>query len=170
MQILDDGTVSDAHGKKVSFENTVIVMTTNAGSETSSAISGFSTAPEIQNHERTQKALSAFLRPEFLNRVDAVITFRHLSREHFVSIASIQMEKLKNALKERALILDVTDAALSLIAEKSYSEKYGARNMRRFIQKEIEDALAAQMIERYENPPTRAVVDVKDGQLDVRCE
>ncbi len=169
LQILDDGTVSDAHGKKVSFENTVIVMTTNAGSDVSSMISGFSTAPEVKSHERTLKALSAFLRPEFLNRVDAVITFRHLSREDFVSIASIQMKKLAEALAERGLVLKVSDEALRLIAENSFSEKYGARNMRRYIQKEIEDVLALRMIERYENPPTHAAVDAKEGKLTVHC-
>jgi len=167
LQILDDGTVSDAHGKKVSFENAVIVMTTNAGSETSSAISGFSASPEEQSSERTQRALSAFLRPEFLNRVDAVITFRHLSREDFAAIAKIQMKKLADALSERGLTLSVADEALKLIAENSYSEKYGARNMRRFIQKEIEDALAKEMIERYSNPPTHASVTVKDGKIAV---
>ena len=169
LQILDDGTVSDAHGKKVSFENTVIVMTTNAGSDVSSMISGFSNAPQLQSHERTLKALSAFLRPEFLNRVDAVITFRHLSLENFVSIAAIQMKKLARALAERGLVLKVTDEALRLIAESSFSEKYGARNMRRYIQREIEDVLALCMIERYDNPPTHASVDAKDGKLTVHC-
>ena len=169
LQILDDGMISDAHGKKVSFENTVIVMTTNAGSDASSAISGFSLSPEVQSAERTQRALSAFLRPEFLNRVDAVITFNRLTREHFASIAKIQLDKLKNALKERSLALTVTDEALLLIAEKSFSEKYGARNMRRFIQREIEDVLAQKMIERYNDPPTSAIVAVQDGKLTVSC-
>ena len=169
LQILDDGTVSDAHGKKVSFENAVIVMTTNAGSETSSAISGFSASPEEQSSERTQRALSAFLRPEFLNRVDAVITFRHLSREDFVSIAKIQIKKLADALLERGLALSVSDEALRVIAESSYSEKYGARNMRRFIQKEIEDALAKEMIERYSDPPTHASVTAKDGKIAIHA-
>jgi len=169
LQILDDGMVTDAHGKKVNFENTVIVMTTNAGSETSSAISGFSTSREVQNDERTNRALSSFLRPEFLNRVDAVITFRHLSRTDFVSIASIQIEKLKKALSERGLSLTVSEKALELIAEKSYSEKYGARNMRRFIQKEIEDKLAQEMIEHYDAPLTSAAVDAADDAIVLHC-
>ncbi len=169
LQILDDGTVTDAHGKKVNFENTVIIMTTNAGSETSSAISGFAASAEVQSAERTQRALSAFLRPEFLNRVDAVITFRHLTRENFVAIASIQMKKLADAVAERGVRLTVSDEALALIAEKSYSEKYGARNMRRYIQKEIEDRLAEIMIERYGDPITQAAVTVKNGEIALLC-
>ncbi len=169
LQILDDGAVTDAHGKKVNFENTVIVMTTNAGSETSSAISGFAASVEVQSTERTQRALSAFLRPEFLNRVDAVITFRHLTRENFVSIASIQMKKLADAVAERGVKLTVSDEALALIADRSYSEKYGARNMRRYIQREIEDRLAGVMIERYGDPVTRAAVTVKNGEIELLC-
>ena len=144
-------------------------MTTNAGSETSSAISGFSTSKEEQSADRTQRALSAFLRPEFLNRVDAVITFRRLDRENFVSIAAIQIEQLKKALAERGVTLRVTDAALHLIAENSYSEKYGARNMRRYIQKEIEDRLAQTIIERYESPVTQAIVNVAEGNIVIDC-
>ena len=169
LQILDDGTVTDAHGKKVNFENTVIVMTTNAGSETASAISGFGASAEVRGAERTERALSAFLRPEFLNRVDAVITFRHLTRENFVSIAAIQMKKLADAVAERGVTLTVSDEALALIAEKSYSEKYGARNMRRYIQREIEDRLAELMIERYDDPITHATVAVKDGNIEILC-
>ncbi len=169
LQILDDGTVTDAHGKKINFENTVIVMTTNAGSETSSAISGFAASKEQQSEERTQKALSAFLRPEFLNRVDSIITFRHLSREDFVSIASIQMKKLADAVAERGVSLTVTQEALALIAEKSYSEKYGARNMRRYIQKEVEDRLAELMIAHYSEPLSHASVTAKDGKIEILC-
>ncbi len=169
LQILDDGTVTDAHGKKINFENTVIIMTTNAGSETSSAISGFAASKEQQSEERTQRALSAFLRPEFLNRIDAVITFRHLSRKDFVSIASIQMKKLIQAVAERGVTLSVSEEALALIAEKSYSEKYGARNMRRYIQREVEDRLAELMIEHYETPITQAKIQVKDGKIDILC-
>lgn len=169
LQILDDGTVTDAHGKKVNFENTVIIMTTNAGSEKASAISGFSTDPEVQTADKTQRALAAFLRPEFLNRVDAVITFRHLSKEDFVAIAEIQMKKLKAALEERELHLTYTEEVLRLIAEKSYSEKYGARNMRRYIQTEIEDPLAEALIASEEERLTQVGVTVEDGKLAVRC-
>ncbi|MBQ8907971.1 MAG: ATP-dependent Clp protease ATP-binding subunit [Clostridia bacterium] len=167
LQILDEGMITDAHGKKVNFENTVIVMTTNAGSETSSAISGFSTKKEELTEEKTMRALSSFLRPEFLNRVDGVITFRHLDKDDFVAIADIQLKKLQAALAERGIALKVTDHALRLIAENSYSEKYGARNMRRYIQTEIEDKLAQIIISHYDEKPTQASVTVKDGSLCV---
>ena len=167
LQILDDGMVTDAHGKRVNFENTVIVMTTNAGSETSSAISGFSTDPQVDSKAKTERALSGFLRPEFLNRVDAVITFRRLDREDFIRIADIQMKKMKDALAEQGITLSYTKEALRVIAESSYSEKYGARNMRRYIQKEIEDVLAEKIIESRASSVTVAQVSVKNGKLSV---
>ncbi len=169
LQILDDGTVTDAHGKKVNFENTVIVMTTNAGSESASAISGFSTSPEADAAKKTERALSAFLRPEFLNRVDAVITFRHLTRENFVKIAEIQLQKMSDALAERRITLKYTPAVLEKIAEESYSEKYGARNMRRYIQREIEDPLAEMMIANHKLTVGGVALSVKGGKITVAC-
>ena len=169
LQILDDGTVTDAHGKKVNFENTVIVMTTNAGSESASAISGFSVRPDEGAKDKTERALSQFLRPEFLNRVDAVITFRHLSREDFVKIAEIQLGKMKTALAERGITLSYTPEVLGVVAQASYSEKYGARNMRRYIQKEIEDPLAEQMIEHHKDTVTEVSLFVQDGALAIVC-
>ncbi|MBE6655375.1 MAG: ATP-dependent Clp protease ATP-binding subunit [Ruminococcaceae bacterium] len=169
LQILDDGTVTDAHGKKVNFENTVIVMTTNAGSESASSISGFSTNPEADAVKKTEKALSSFLRPEFLNRVDAVITFRHLSEDNFVKIAEIQLEKMKDALAERGISLKYTSAVLEMIAKESYSEKYGARNMRRYIQREIEDPLAEAMISNHQVAVTQVALSVKGGKIVVSC-
>ena len=169
LQILDDGTVTDAHGKKVNFENTVIVMTTNAGSDNASAISGFSTDAKADASQKTERALSAFLRPEFLNRVDAVITFRHLSKEDFLSIAAIQMGKMKDALKERGVTLTWQDEVLALVAENSYSEKYGARNMRRYIQREIEDPLAEEMIRHHQNFITQVALRVEDGKIVTVC-
>ena len=121
-----------------------------------------------KNKEKTEKALASFLRPEFLNRVDAVITFRRLSREDFATIADIQMKKMKKALAEQGISLSYTKDALALIAERSYSEKYGARNMRRYIQKEIEDVLAERIIESG-SAVTVAKVAVKNGQLSVIC-
>ena len=169
LQILDDGRLTDAHGKTVNFENTVIVMTTNAGSERSTASIGFSDSPDGQNEDATMKALQGFLRPEFINRVDEVITFRSLDREDFTRIARIMLDELATALAEKSLTFRYTDAAAAHIAAESFSAKYGARNMRRYIQKEIEDVLALCIIERYENPPTHAVVDAKDGKLTVCC-
>ena len=169
LQILDDGTVTDAHGKKVNFENTVIVMTTNAGSESASAVSGFSVSPSADAAKKTERALSAFLRPEFLNRVDAVITFRHLTRENFIKIADIQLQKMRDALAERGIFLEYTSDVLQKIAEESYSEKYGARNMRRYIQREIEDPLAETMIANHQISVERVSLSVADEKITVTC-
>ena len=166
LQILDDGRITDARGKTVSFENTVIVMTTNAGSMGSSTLTGFTDNPDLLSSEKTERALSQFLRPEFLNRVDEVVTFRALSKEDFGGIAGIMMSDLKKVMAEKEIELDYTDDALALIAEKSYSAKFGARNMRRFIETEVEDRLASEII-RTKGELRRAVVGVKDGELNI---
>ena len=169
LQILDDGRITDARGKTVNFENTVIVMTTNAGSDHSAATAGFSASEQTAAEDKTQKALSAFLRPEFLNRVDEIITFRQLDRNDFVRIASIMLGELSAALAEKHITLTVTDAAKEQIADKSYSRTYGARNMRRYIQKEVEDRLASELISGYEQHYTQAIVDADADGIRVRC-
>ena len=169
LQILDDGRITDARGKTVNFENTVIVMTTNAGSDHSAATAGFSASEQTAAEDKTQKALSSFLRPEFLNRVDEIITFRQLDRNDFVRIASIMLGELSAALAEKHITLTVTDAAKEQIADKSYSRTYGARNMRRYIQKEVEDKLAAELISGYEQHYTQAIVDADADGIRVRC-
>ena len=169
LQILDDGRITDARGKTVNFENTVIVMTTNAGSDHSAATAGFSASEQTAAEDKTQKALSAFLRPEFLNRVDEIITFRQLDRNDFVRIVSIMLGELSAALAEKHITLTVTDAAKEQIADKSYSRTYGARNMRRYIQKEVEDRLAAELISGYEQHYTQAIVDADADGIRVRC-
>jgi len=147
LQVLDDGEISDAQGRKVNFENTIIIMTTNAGSDTSSAIFGFNSTPEKNEESRTEKALSSFLRPEFINRIDEIITFRHLNHDDFYRIADLLFSKLSEYMKEQKNVtLDCTPEVLSWIAEKSYSEKFGARNMRRFLEKNVEDKLAEAII------------------------
>ena len=145
-------------------------MTTNAGSERSSAISGFAESSEQMGKERTERALSSFLRPEFLNRVDEIITFRALSREDFVAIARLQVGELADVLASRGVHLTCTDAAYRVIAESSYSEKYGTRNMHRYLERNVEDVLAEKMIARYEEKITEASVSVdENGKLDVQC-
>ncbi len=163
LQILDDGEITDAHGKKVDFTNTVIVMTTNAGSSFSSNPAGFTDTADKLAADRTTRALSEFLRPEFLNRVDEIVTFRPLSKEDFVGIARIMTGDLSKALTERGITLNVTDAALAVIAEESYSTKYGARNMRRYIERNIEDVLATRIINARENRILEADVDAAEG-------
>ncbi len=168
LQILDDGHITDAHGRLVNFENTVIVMTTNAGSEKSSTISGFSDKNDTSlNKEKTERALAGFLRPEFLNRVDEIITFGHLTPEDFAAIADIQLSDLGRALEEKGIRFTYTKEASAEVARASYSEKYGARNMRRYIQKEIEDPLAEKMIEGYHTGISGVHLSVKDGTLSI---
>ena len=169
LQILDDGRLTDAHGKTVNFENTVIVMTTNAGSERQTGAIGFGGSEEDRVEDATMKALQGFLRPEFINRVDEVVTFRSLDKEDFTHIARIMLDELVEALAEKSLTLRYTDAAAALIAEKSYSAKYGARNMRRYIQRHVEDAIAEAVIADYTHNLTQILVNVKDGEVRVTC-
>ena len=169
LQILDDGRITDAHGKTVNFENTVIVMTTNAGSENASAVVGFSGNSQASLESKTEKALSRFLRPEFINRVDEIITFRSLDKDDFAKIARIMLGELASALSEKNITFDYTSAAAVHIAEKSFSEKYGARNMRRYIQKNVEDRLAEQIISDYGHSITHAKLSVSGGELVVVC-
>ena len=166
LQILDDGRITDAHGKEVSFENTVIVMTTNAGSTNFTSPVGFAESQESSSKEKTMKALSEFLRPEFINRVDEVITFRSLTPENFKSIADIMLGDLKALLLEKGIKLVWSDSARDLVADKSYSVKYGARNMRRFIQTEIEDKIAEQIISLRGNV-TAVSADAENDEIKV---
>ncbi len=169
LQILDDGRITDARGKTVNFENTIIVMTTNAGSDHSAALAGFASDNEKMDAQKTEKALSGFLRPEFINRVDEIITFRSLSEEDFVCIASIMLEELRLALEEKKITLRVSDAAKQFIARKSYSKKFGARNMRRFIQREVEDRLAERIIADYQRTVTAVSLDSDGEQILITC-
>ncbi len=169
LQVLDDGRITDAHGKEVNFENTLIVMTTNAGSDASSSVSGFAESAEVRAKERTEKALLSFLRPEFLNRVDEVITFNALTKDDFGKIARLMLDQLAAALVEKKITLTYTDAAADFIAEKSYSVKYGARNMRRYMQTEVEDALAEKIIASYDHRVTAARVDADGEKLIIDC-
>ena len=149
LQILDDGRITDAQGRTVNFENTVIVMTTNAGSTDTSSAAGFGGTRNEADAAKTEKALSSFLRPEFLNRVDEVIVFNRLTRENFTGIAKIMLNELADALSEKGIKFAYTDSAADFIAEKSFDEKYGARNMRRYIQREVEDIIADRLISEY---------------------
>ena len=169
LQILDDGRITDAHGKTVNFENAVIVMTTNAGSDKRSGVVGFASDSSKSESERTERALAEFLRPEFINRVDEVITFRSLDKNDFCKIAEIMLGQLKDVLMEKGIDLSYTDEATRLIAERSFSEKYGARNMHRFIQKNVEDKLAEKLIADYTRSYSKALISVSKGEIAVNC-
>ena len=168
LQILDDGRVTDAQGRTVDFANTILVMTTNAGSSVgASAPAGFGESPNAAAAEKTARALADFLRPEFLNRVDEIITFRALDREDFSRIAELQLGDCAAALAEKQIRLTWTPEAAAFIAEHSFSARYGARNMRRYIQTEVEDRIASELI-RLHGRMTAAEVSVADGALTVR--
>ena len=162
LQILDDGEITDSHGRKVNFENTIIVMTSNAGSEGRVGGLGFGRTEGDKVQETTMKALREFLRPEFINRVDAVITFNRLTEEHFQSIARIMLGELVDSLKEKGINFIYDDALVSFLTKKSFSRTYGARNLRRTIQKELEDPMATKIIDSYEHPVSQVKATVED--------
>ena len=168
LQILDDGQITDAHGRKVNFENTVIVMTSNAGSDSKSAGAvGFGGSADDQGRERTMKALRDFLRPEFLNRVDEIVCFNHLTKENFSGIARIMLDELKTSLSEKGFAFRYDDALVDYLVDKSYSLTYGARNLRRLIQKELEDPMASRIIDNFEHPITQISATARDGVVQL---
>ena len=168
LQILDDGQITDAHGRRVNFENTVIVMTSNAGSDSKSAGAvGFGGSADQQGKERTMKALQDFLRPEFLNRVDEIVCFNHLTKENFSGIARIMLDELKTSLSEKGFTFRYDDALVDYLVEKSYSMTYGARNLRRQIQKELEDPMASRIIDNFEHPITQISATAQDGAVQL---
>ena len=163
LQILDDGRITDAQGRTVNFENTVIVMTTNAGSQNGSGVLGFGESAQAQNESKTMAALSEFLRPEFINRVDEIITFRSLDRDDFKGIATIMLDELKDALESKGYKMAYDNAAAACVAEKSFSERFGARNMRRYIQTDIEDVIAEKIIASKKKTELISVTGNTDG-------
>ncbi|MBR0312481.1 MAG: ATP-dependent Clp protease ATP-binding subunit, partial [Oscillospiraceae bacterium] len=165
LQILDDGEITDAHGRKVNFENTVIVMTSNAGSDRKGGTLGFGMTMNEQNKERAMKALNEFLRPEFINRIDEIICFNRLDEANFTDIARIMLEELRASLEDKSLHFTYDDEVVDYLVKKSFSQTYGARNLRRTIQKELEDVMAAKIIDSYENPVTQLRAVMEDDKL-----
>ena len=152
LQVLDDGRITDAQGRTVNFENTIIVMTSNAGSEGRVGGLGFGRTEQDMVKDKTVKALQEFLRPEFINRVDEIITFNHLTEENFAGIADIMLAELKQSLETRGLILTWDADVQQLLVKKAFSVTYGARNLRRTIQKELEDPISEKIIDSFEVP------------------
>ena len=168
LQILDDGHITDAQGRNVNFENTVIVMTSNAGSDarTSAGSVGFGRTADQQGRERAMKALESFLRPEFINRVDEIVYFNKLTEDNFKAIAAIMLRELQDALKEKGITFTWDDALLDYLVKKSYSMTYGARNLRRQIQKDLEDDIATKLIYSYPHP-IQSITASADGEHPV---
>ena len=152
LQVLDDGRITDAQGRVVNFENTIIVMTSNAGSDGRVGGLGFGRTENDMVKEKTMKALREFLRPEFLNRVDEIITFNQLSQENFFGIADIMLGALHDSLSSRGPTLTWEDSVRELLVRKAYSTVYGARNLRRCIQRELEDPVSEAIIDSFEHP------------------
>ena len=152
LQVLDDGRITDAQGRVVNFENAIIVMTSNAGSEGRVGGLGFGRTENDQTREKTMKALKDFLRPEFINRVDEIITFNHLTEENFMGIADIMLGELKQSLANRGLALTWDEAIRRHLVKLAYSVTYGARNLRRTIQRELEDPISEKIVDSFENP------------------
>ena len=170
LQILDDGRVTDSHGKEVKFDNCVIVMTTNAGSSGVANTAGFGNSAATIAENRTEKALLEFLRPEFVNRVDEIITFRGLEISDFERIAEIMLGDLRKVLAERSIALHYTDRVPAIIAKNSFSAKYGARNMRRYISREIEDVAAEKIISGYDKTVSEINIDVADDNFVIEVK
>ena len=167
LQVLDDGRITDAQGRTVNFENTIIVMTSNAGSEGSVGGMGFGRSQNDQTKEKTMKALRSFLRPEFLNRVDEIITFNHLSEENFLAIADIMLAELKQNLADRGLSLTWDEEIRQYLVKEAYSVTYGARNLRRTIQRSLEDPISEKIIESFEHPISAIHIVVEDGKINL---
>ena len=170
LQILDDGRVTDSHGKEVKFDNCVIVMTTNAGSSGVANTAGFGNSSATIAENRTEKALLEFLRPEFINRVDEIITFRGLEISDFERIAEIMLGDLRKVLAERSIALHYTEGVPAIIAKNSFSAKYGARNMRRYISREIEDVAAEKIISGYDKTVSEINIDVADDNFVIEVK
>lgn len=169
LQVLDDGRITDSQGRLVNFENTIIVMTSNAGSEGRVASLGFGRTAQEQVKDKAIGALREFLRPEFINRVDEIITFNRLTEENFLNIADIMLGELRDSLAHRGLKLTWDDELRQFLSEKAYSVTYGARNLRRTIQQELEDPISEAIIDSFENPIESIHISITDHkvQLDI---
>ena len=165
LQILDEGRITDAHGRTVNFENTVIIMTSNAGSDRKEASLGFAKTAEDISREKALKALGEFLRPEFLSRIDEVIVFRPLDVEDYKKIAALMLEEYVGSLKEKGIALTYDQAACALLAEKSIHGRSGARDLRNNIRRMVEDRIASILVERGEGAIAGVAVTGKDGEL-----
>ncbi len=165
LQILDEGRVTDAHGRTVNFENTVIVMTSNAGSRTAENLLGFGKTEAQGARDKAQKALSEFLRPEFLSRVDEIVYFAPLSEESYTEIAALMLGELVAPLAERGIVLTWEDAVLQLLAHQAYGGKRGARDLRAAVRRQVEDPIAEAIIDTGDAGLTAVALAAEDGRI-----
>ncbi len=170
LQILDEGRVTDSQGRTVNFENTIIVMTSNAGSTDKSTGIGFNKTESEVSKEKSMKALSEFLRPEFLSRIDEIVTFAPLTKENYESIAALMLDEMKDPLAEKGITLKYSKKALTAIADKAFGQKFGARDIRRVIREEIEDKVAELIITSTADPFKTIKIGEKKGELEITTE
>ncbi len=170
LQVLDDGRITDAQGRVVNFENTIVVMTSNAGSEGRVGGLGFGRSENDMVKERTMKALRDFLRPEFINRVDEIITFNHLTEENFLGIADIMLSELRESLLARGLTLNWSDDVRQYLVDKAFSVTYGARNLRREIQRSLEDPISGRIIDSFEKPISEIDISTNNGEIVIETK
>ena len=170
LQVLDDGRITDAQGRVVNFENTIIVMTSNAGSDRKDGSVGFGRTLSEQSRDKAMKALGEFLRPEFINRVDAVVCFNRLSEQDFRGIAGIMLRELQQSLDGRGIAFTWDDTLLEELVKRSYSAIYGARNLRRTIQQLLEDPIAEKIIDSFADPVQKITVRAENGEIKIETE
>jgi len=168
LQILDDGRITDAQGRTVNFENTIIIMTTNAGSNSKSGSVGFGGSLSDMSRERTMKALNEFLRPEFINRVDEVICFNQLTETNFRAIAELMLGELRENMERKNIAITWDDSLVDHLVREGYSVTYGARNLRRLIQKQVEDQIAEGIIARRGESSSQIMLSAENGKVEVR--
>ena len=169
LQILDEGKLTDAHGRTVSFENTVVVMTSNAGSDWKESTVGFAKDVSQAQKDHTYKALNQFLRPEFLGRVDEIVSFRQLDEKDFAKIAALMLQELVEPMKEKGITFGWDEAVLELIAKEAFGNKSGARDLRRVIRRKVEDPVCTLLVDRINEPVALVKVIEKDGKIDIAC-
>ena len=167
LQILDEGSITDAHGRSVSFANTVIIMTSNAGSTHKDTTLGFAKDKAVVSKERAMKALEQFLKPEFIGRVDEIIAFNPLSEENYVQIAKLMLEELINPMKDKGIVISWTDAVLTFLAKKAYGGPRGARDLANAVRRYVEDPIAAVLVENCDKTISSVSLDVKNDEIAV---
>ncbi len=170
LQILDEGKITDSHGRNVSFENTIIAMTSNAGSTGGINGIGFSKTQEDMSRERVMKGLRDFLRPEFMARVDEIVAFSPLSEESYAKIAKLNLEELRSPLEEKGLSLEIAEETYTAIAKKAFGGKFGGRDIRRVIRSDIEDKIAELLIDNNEKTLSKVAITAEDGEIVVSVE
>ena len=167
LQILDEGRITDAQGRTVNFEHTVIIMTSNAGSNIKSSFAGFGATLDQSTSEKSMNALQEFLRPEFMSRVDEIVVFKPLSEESMEKIAALMIDEMKQPLLDKGIKLSYSDKALALLVKHAEGGKYGARDLRNTIRRECEDRIAEILVENADDLPASIRITVRNDNIEI---